>query len=447
MKTKWMLPLFAAAAIGISGCSNDNNIGPEDTGSPAAGDQKMVTISVMSADRFLQTAALKFEETHPGVHIEIKEHLAAPKSDGGMMAAVSQADIEKYIQTVTTQAISGKGADLIEMNSLPQQKFVKNGLLVDLYERMAKDASFDKSKYYQNIFKSSQNGDGLYAMPFFFMTDFISGNTEMLKKANIAIDDKTWTWDTFKDISKKLKEHAGTDYYAFVNMFPEQLLHDYISANYADLIRDGKANFDSEPFRTMMKQIKAMYDEGVLQAEFTYDYSKGLFSKSGFFSVEQALTESLRDNVLFFNTPSASGQTEGGQFKAFFNLGINSKSKVQTEAWEFVKFLLSDEMQSSPELQYIPVNKSVAEKKLQEAGQKIIGGTLPVPKGKTDKSSVDERMETIRKMLNEAGKKADSDMKVASIAMTEFQTFMSGQKSAEEVSKLIQNRVNTYLNE
>jgi multiple sugar transport system substrate-binding protein len=38
-------------------------------------------------------------------------------------------------------------------------------------------------------------------------------------------------------------------------------------------------------------------------------------------------------------------------------------------------------------------------------------------------------------------------MKVLMIAMEEFKSFMSGQKSAEEVSKLIQNRVKIYLNE
>jgi multiple sugar transport system substrate-binding protein len=31
--------------------------------------------------------------------------------------------------------------------------------------------------------------------------------------------------------------------------------------------------------------------------------------------------------------------------------------------------------------------------------------------------------------------------------MEEFEAFMNGQKTAEEVSKLIQNRVTTYLNE
>ncbi|WP_285860080.1 MULTISPECIES: hypothetical protein [Paenibacillus] len=39
------------------------------------------------------------------------------------------------------------------------------------------------------------------------------------------------------------------------------------------------------------------------------------------------------------------------------------------------------------------------------------------------------------------------DLKISSFALEELRTYMSGQKSAEEVSSLIQNRVMTYLNE
>ncbi|UVI27942.1 ABC transporter substrate-binding protein [Paenibacillus spongiae] len=448
MKKRWILPLIAAIALTVSACSsNGDKKDAADGNASAPGNKKTVTIAVMSADRFLQTAAQKFEELHPDIHIEINEYMATETNGDGMSAAISQDDIEKYIQTVTTQALSGKGSDLIKMDNLPQDKFAKNGMLVNLYDWMAKDSSFDKTKYYENIFKASQSGDGLYAMPFFFMVNLIEGNTETLNKANITIDDKTWTWDTFRDIAKKLKEKTGPDYVAFVNKSPQQLLSDLIENNYAELVQGGKANFDSDAFRTMMKQIKTLYDEGVLKDEFTYDYTKGLFRETGIYNLEQALTDSLRDHIHYYSAPGGSGETQAGPFKSFFNLGMNSKSKVQQEAWEFVKFMLSDEMQSSPELQFIPMNKGVAESKLKDAADRIVNGSLPVPKGKTDAKSVEERTRMIQELLNGAGKKQTSDFKVVSIAMEEFESYMGGQKSAENVSQLIQNRVTIYLNE
>lgn len=448
MKKKWLLLLTLSIFTFLTACSDSDKVpSTVNTQNQSSEGSKTVVISVMRSDRLLETAVRKFEELHPNIHIEIREHMATPKTEGGMSAAISMADMEKYVQTVTTQVISGKGSDLIAMQNLPQDKFVDKKLLVNLYDLMAKETSFDKAKFYSNILKSSQNGDGLYAMPFSFTLDTITGKTDMLKKANITIDDKTWTWDQFREISKKLKDQLGPDRYAFVNMFPIQLLADYIEDNYGTLVQGGKPNFDSDLFRSMMKQIKSMYDEDVLQAEFTYDYSKGLFAKSGFYDPESALVNALVPNTHFFASPSVTGTSRGGSFKTSFTLGLNSKSKVQKEAWEFLKFLLSDEMQASPELKGFPLNKSITDNKLKEAGQKIVNGTLPVPKGKPSASEVEERIQSLQKILEGTGTKLDSDMKVLTIVMAEFESYMSGQKSAEEVSKLIQNRANTYLNE
>lgn len=63
----------------------------------------------------------------------------------------------------------------------------------------------------------------------------LTGNTELLEKANIKIDDKTWTWDGFKEISKKLKELVDEEYVAFINLFPIQMLAEYIEVNYERL--------------------------------------------------------------------------------------------------------------------------------------------------------------------------------------------------------------------
>lgn len=163
----------------------------------------------------------------------------------------------------------------------------------------------------------------------------------------------------------------------------------------------------------------------------------------------------LKEDTQLFNRPTSNGQSGGGEYSSYFTLGLNSKSQVQQEAWEFLKFLLSDEMQSSPELPSgYPIHKGIVDKKFHEAKEKLLqGGTLEVSgfpvevPDNLDMSMVDERIATMKQQLENASKKLTSDMKVFSIAMEEFEAFMNGQKTAEEVSKLIQNRVTTYLNE
>ncbi|RKN84430.1 ABC transporter substrate-binding protein [Paenibacillus ginsengarvi] len=446
---KWM---SASLLIGIllAACSNqDGGKEASGDGSSSSGGKKTVTIAVMRSDRFLETAAAQFEALHPDIHMEIKPYMATPESAGnGMVAAISQVDIEKYVQTVTTQVISGKAADLIAMNGLPLNKFVDKKLLANLNERMAQDSAFDKSRYYENILKGSQNGGGLYAMPLSFYIDgMMSGKSSLLKQANITIDDRNWTWDEFRETAKKMRAAVGSDYTAFVNLFPNQLLSEYIEANYPQLVSGGKANFDSELFRGMMRQIKTLYDEGILKAEFSYDYSKTLFSAFGLYNVQNSLTDLLRPDTLFFTKPTVDGKPRGVMFRSTFTLGLNSKSQVQPEAWEFIKFLLSEEMQASPELSGYPIAKAAVESKLQLAKSAIEQGAADTGGLKPDSAAIDRTIEQLRAMLDAAAVNAISDNKVFSIAMTEFESYMSGQKSAEEVSALIQNRVTTYLNE
>ncbi|QNK55019.1 ABC transporter substrate-binding protein [Paenibacillus sp. PAMC21692] len=443
------LTLLLAACSGGNGGSLDSGVGGDDQAADFTGDKKTVVIAVQGSNPFLEAAARQFEQEHTDIKIEIKSYMAIPEAVGdGMTAAISQADIEKYVQTVTTQIMAGKSSDLILMENLPQNKLVEKNVIVNLYDLMERDPEFAKDDYYQNVFKAAQDGDGLYAMPFAVNLDVIQGRTDLLKNANIDIDDRTWTWEQFKDISKQAKEQLGQDYFAFINVFPLNLLISYMEDNYDELVLpDGTANFDSEYFREMMRQIKSMYDENVLQAEFTYDYDKAIFSQSVFSNPETAMPFMARPTLQFFKSPTTKGESNGIPFRSWFNLGLNSKSKVRQEAWEFMKYLLSEEIQQSPELSGFPVNKKVAEMRIDEAASRLTNGNLEPGLEAVDPAAAQAIAKEMKTLLENTGIKLNVDFKVQSIAIEEFNAYMSGQKSAEAVSKLIQNRVMTYLNE
>jgi len=435
----------------ISACSgNGGNKSPQ-AGSPESGEPKTVVVSVMNNNRFLETSVREFESKHKNIRIEIKEYNVSDSTgEGGMgMESISLGDVEKYVQTVTTQVISGKGADLILMSELPQDRFVAKKLLVDLNEMLSQDSSLDRNVLYANILKASQDGDGLYAMPLSFSLALFQGNAELLKKANISIGkNEGWSWGQFKEIAIKLKQQGSSE--TLITMDPISLLIDFLEDNYAELAGQAEPNFDSDLFRDMIKEIKSMYEEGLLMDGMLFGgtNSQSIFQMNEIYNPERALTMPM--GTEFYQKPNASGKKNGTPFKPIYSLGINSKSDVQREAWEFIKFLLSDDMQASPDLFGVPMNKAVADKKFNEVVQKIEDGTLEtmmpkemLPDGETAK----KRMEEVEKLISETDFRRFSDMKVLTIAMEEFNSFMSGQKSAEDVSKLIQNRVKTYLNE
>ncbi len=231
-------------------------------------------------------------------------------------------------------------------------------------------------------------------------------------------------------------------------MPPAQMLYQYMNTNYRELVRDGKANFDTDSFRDVLQQIKSLYDEGLLTADYSMDpEDASLFTLNGLSEPGSALLDLLQPGKQYMQMPSFDGQPSGFGYSTMLLFGISSQSAVKEEAWEFIKFMLSEEMQNSPALGGYPLNKNALEQKLQESRQKIGQGEVPLPAGQPSAEALDEHVQTLKDILGNMETKMQADLKVVSIAIEEFKAYMSGQKSVEEVSKLIQNRVSTYLNE
>ncbi|GGG85888.1 ABC transporter substrate-binding protein [Paenibacillus radicis (ex Gao et al. 2016)] len=440
MNKKWTLLLLAAFLM-LTACSKtDSSV---NSGASSPGGKKTVVVAVMNSDPFLEKAAQAFEALHDDIHIEIKSHMASPDGDGRI--ALTLADMEKYIQSVTTQAIAGKATDLIAMGILPEDKFVEKKVLVNLNDLMEKDSSFDKKQYYGNVLKSSQIGDGLYVMPLSFSLGAVQGNVELLKKANITINDHNWTWNQFADITKRLKEQNGSDYLAFVG--PGEILADYINENFSDLLKKGNPDFDSDTFRDALTQIKVMFSEKVIEGNYT-ETDKVLFSMKSMSNPKNVLLSALDPKLQYYQKPTMNGKSSGWKMGSFTTFGLNSKSKVQPEAWEFLKFMLSEEMQSAPELMGFPLSKAALDKKFADTEHALEQGELEVNFTIPDSETVKKQIQSLKTLLEgDGGEKSFSDQKVLDIVFEEFEPFITGQKSVEEVSKLIQNRVKTYLNE
>ncbi|MNY39868.1 Bacterial extracellular solute-binding protein [compost metagenome] len=156
----------------------------------------------------------------------------------------------------------------------------------------------------------------------------------------------------------------------------------------------------------------------------------------------------------YYNLPSES-EAKGTQFTSSLPLAINSKSANKKEAWEFVKYLLSDEMQSARELTGIAVNKTGAKAQidfLRTLGTGGEGGGKSMKlmingKSATVQPATEQDVAAMEKILNNISVYAESDLKITNIVAEETAPFFQGQKSAEEVAKVIQNKVNTYLQE
>ncbi|MDO3678248.1 extracellular solute-binding protein [Paenibacillus ehimensis] len=228
--------------------------------------------------------------------------------------------------------------------------------------------------------------------------------------------------------------------------------------NYSALVDEvnRKADFESGAFTGMLQRVKTLFDENVFTEQ-----NEGV---EGYFSY-RAQIGSLKDYFSFpvqyhekgklYQRPVPDGNRTGAYFSTFYDLGIYDKSPVKPEAWDFIKFLLSEEMQELTNTQdrdesYLgfPMNKAVLERqlnRLQQDGK--FEAEVESQKFKTIKVS-EADIQVLKQTISSANKlRSKKSSKIEDVITEESKAFFTGQKTAEAVAKLIQNKVTTYLNE
>ncbi|SCW65643.1 multiple sugar transport system substrate-binding protein [Paenibacillus tianmuensis] len=403
----------------------------------------VVTVSLKESNPYYEAAAKKFKEKYPDIDVQIQSF----KQPGE-----ERVDNEKYIKTTNTALLSGKGADMIEVTGLPVDKYVNQQLLLNMSDMLDLDKTVNKSDLQTNVLDAMKLNGGLYTMPASFFLRAFVGDGDALQKANVKVDDKSWNWKQFEEIARKLVQQTASGKerrFALGNEQPEVILQEWVVDSYGQFIDRAtrKAKFDSPAFTDLLRQVKKLYDDKIMTAqpmdnERPLFYSERIFSPADF--IKGPYTKLSNPKLL--QKPHPEGKTGGVRIITTSELAIQAKSEGKEEAWKFMAFLLSEEVQSSPYEERFSLLKSVNEKKLDELQKQTKGGAYKLEAGKTAKVS-EEDFARFKQFLHTADRYADEDVKVLNIIYDEAEAFFSGQKSAEEVAKLIQNRTTTYLNE
>ena len=137
---------------------------------------------------------------------------------------------------------------------------------------------------------------------------------------------------------------------------------------------------------------------------------------------------------------------------------ISSKSRNQEEAWNFLRYYLTDDYQRDG-VSGMPVKKDVFLEKANEAlerpfyldenGEKqeyddtfyLNGEEIPLP------PMTQEQLDQITAFVQTVDKPMYANEAVLNIIKEEMDAYYSGQKSAQDVAKVIQSRAQVYVDE
>lgn len=410
---------------------------------PSDDKPKTIKFSMYYYDEYYEEAARAYEAKHPNITIDLT-YLA--KSGDDVDAQLQMLD--KFRQTTSTEMLSGKGPDLIDTGSLAFESFIGRKLFVNLNDAMVQDPSFDKNQYFPNILDNRKQNNGLYTIPLHFTVSALVGDKGAIERSGISIDDKNWNWDQFTAITQQMAAKAEHPYGYFFKS-DTTLLNGMLQNSYSQIVDMEKreAHFDSDLFISMLNKIKTMRDSKVMtldskHAKDTYFMDAGF---STFGSYVSSLYQTGYSKPGYYMNPKSTGEQPGGFIYGTGEMAINANSQVKAETWDFLKYLMSGEADSGKN--GFPISKAAfhlqAEKLLQQGTITAMGetGEVSYPVTAADLQVLDAMI------ANAVNVKSNVSDRISSIVFSESKAFFSGQKSAETVAKLIQNKVSTYLNE
>ncbi|MBB6670089.1 ABC transporter substrate-binding protein [Cohnella nanjingensis] len=431
--------------------------------SPDPNKQSTLVFSMYKRDSYFETAAKAYEKEHPNTKINVKYIVKNTSED------ISRAKQEKFKSTMIADFLNGKGPDLVVMDALPADKYVAKGLLANVGDMLKGDPSFKKENYYMNILDSLQTSEGgLYMLPLSFSLHTLTGDQQLLEQSGVHFNDQSWTWTEFLDTIQQLTAKRD-DRYGFMAFDENNLLLNMARTDYNRLVDavNRTAHFDSDLFLGMLEQIKQMKGQTVLYYGKELKQTEGSKGFPIYFGEDELLTpyqyfqyaanmqNSKEHSLVFYEKPKAEGQQPGGYFEPYLKIAIHAKSSLQPEAWDFLKFLMSGQASAAAawganDLTYegqgfngtFPISKSLYTAKtdnMVQAGplQMLEGG--PVKITEQDLKKLDSLVTSANKPI--------FDGEILQIMAKESPAYFHGQKSAQEVAKIIQNKVTTYLNE
>ena len=347
---------------------------------------------------------------------------------------------QKFLNELNMHIFSGDIPDiLIDSNQLLDFPTLASGdVLADLRPLIDADSSFRTEDYLDIIFTAADSGDSLY---YTFLDYYLMGILTLKEYLN---EQTGWT---LSEMESFIESYGNKT--AFMPVEAETLLRQITNASLSDLvdISGRKADFDSDYFRQILSFCQKYSGGTMVDGEFNYqpirtkttlmDFDTLVFSFDNWGNIAQTAGDD-------FTLAGFPGE-EGNHVLCVPNTRVAVMQGENTAGgWEFLTILLDKQSQNN-----IPSAFPVSKLAFNANIERIFANADTSGMGTLDwgnpisRESVDE----LRKVIQNTNKNADGNSTILNIVMEESTAYFAGQKSADDVVTIIQDRVQTYLNQ
>lgn len=283
---------------------------------------------------------------------------------------LSHSEQYQYTERVLVQSAALASPDILHLDRKDIPLFVQKGLLEDMTPLVEGDSSFDPGVFLPGLMAGCVIRGRMYAVPHNFSTLVLYYNRDHFDAAGIPYPDSTWTWETLLDAARRLtmKDRDGNVVrygchmqIAFSALLEQNGGHVLNTALDSCVIASTECA-DALQFEADLSEKYRVSWSMLAQNLQWDDMFKGgrlsMIANGRWAAVpyERAMGKGTVDIA-----PLPRGRFRRGA-AAGHVMAISSGSAKKREAWEFIKFLVSDEGERivNREGATIPATRSIA---------------------------------------------------------------------------------------
>ena len=341
--------------------------------------------------------------------------------------------------------LSGDGPDII-IDGFGYGQLNNPNYMLDLSSYYS---NMDSSNYFSNVIEGSRIDGAIYQMPLSFSIDGI-----VTSGSNISNDQVGFTFDEYLQFVDEVCN--GTD-----PIKKPRLQYFNLCVNaMSDLFIDGNTfDFDNKAFRELADYTKNYVFDMDYVVDDYYEIGYGdnpqpayYVQMGGFVSYLNVYSEHHYQDMRFLGVPSYDGR--GPAISVINSVGISAQALNPDACWELIEFMMDTSVQDEIAIgRTFPVNytsyETTALAMINRYNLILSGDTNYSYSGMTltgpaaDELAVQSFADTCIRNSNVT----IADPTIAIIISEEIQPYFVGQKSIDEILEILQDRVETVMNE
>ena len=408
----------------------------------------------------LKNAVIDFNRKSDSVHITVKDYSEYNTEE----------DYSAGLTKLQTEIIAGNCPDIIDMQGMSASQLASKGLLEDLYPYFDADPELNRDDYLPNALKAAEyDGKLIHTASYFTLGTVVGASSIVGEEPGI----------TYDGLYAALKEMPDGCTPFDVTTTRDEILNICLNLDMADFVDwgTGEVNFDNDEFVDLLKFAATFpetydweqYDYTVDSTDARIKEGRQMLYATYISTVDDLMYIEASYNgtpVTFVGYPTNSGT--GNTIQIDPGLAMSASCSDKDAAWNFMRNCFTGRFFENTYSYYgLPLQKEILEKRLKKActvtyeideyGSYVLdenGEKIPqqhyygMNDGVYSYYCLSKDMaEKFNDLLVSTDKISTVDQSIKDIVTKQAAAFFSGQKSAEEVAKLVQSNAKIYVNE